>query len=117
MRDDIEIDSERIESDIEERLDRMVRSLGHLEGLARAASGPYGRAIRGELGKLNRRRDRLREAYRQITDTRAERGDDTRVRLQIAVKDLELAVLQARAKHDAGRAVRTMADLFATRRW
>jgi hypothetical protein len=117
MRDDIEIDSERIESDIQECLDRTGRSLGLLERMARAASGPHGKAIRGELGKLNRRRDRLREAFRQITASPAEGRTETRVRLQIAVKDLELAVLQARAKHDAGRAVRTMADLFATHRW
>jgi len=117
MRDDIEIDSERIESDIQERLDRIGHSLGLLDGLAHATSEACGTAIRGELEKLNRRRDRLREAFRQVTASRAVGRAETRVRLQMAVKDLELAVLQARAKHDAGRAVRTLADLFATRRW
>lgn len=115
--DDIESNLDAIEIAIRECLDRIDHNLGFLDCLTQAKAGRSAESMRIEHEDLNERYDRARATYRRATASRTAGRADALVRLQIAVRDLELAVMQARAKHDAGRAVSALADLFATRRW
>jgi archaellum component FlaC len=106
---------EKLEKDIRDSLERSENNLRLLKRIALTGIGRTEGKIRIEFEELNRRYERVSAAFHEICDSRTVGRYEVLSKLQIAVRDVELAVQQAHAKHYAAQAGKAIAGAFSLR--